>query len=321
MSYIGNQAGFGKYVKLDSMQSFFNGSLKTFATLVNASNYQCGSAMQLLVIKNGLILDPLVDYTVSNASITYTVAPIISDVINIRGFGQVFNFPNVSDASVTSAKIQDGAVTTNKIASNAITSSKMADNSITTSRIVDANVTSGKIADDAVTVSKITTNAVTNAKIADGAITTAKITDGNITTSKIADANITTAKIADGAITTAKMDAAAITDLRIIKQNIQIAAYTFVLADSGMHILHPSSDTTARTFTIPANSSVAFPIGSTITIINQNNAGVITIAITTDTLRLAGTGGVGSRTIAANGMATIMKTTATEWVISGIGLA
>ena len=105
-----------------------------------------------------------------------------------------------------------------------------------------------------------------------------------------------------------------------IPQNSESAAYTLVLGDSGYHIFHPSADTSARTWTIPANSSVAFPIGTAITFINQNGAGVITIAITTDTMRLAGAGTTGSRTLAANGVATAIKITSTEWIISGTGL-
>lgn len=103
-------------------------------------------------------------------------------------------------------------------------------------------------------------------------------------------------------------------------QNSQSSSYTLVLADAGKHILHPSADTTARTFTIPANSSVQFPIGTAITIINQNSAGVVTISINTDTMRLAGAGTTGSRTLAANGIATAIKITSTEWIISGTGL-
>ena len=105
-----------------------------------------------------------------------------------------------------------------------------------------------------------------------------------------------------------------------IPQNSQSTAYTCILSDSGKHILHPSADTTARTFTIPANASVAYPIGTAITFVNQNAAGVVTIAITTDTMRLAGAGTTGSRTLAANGVATAIKLTATEWIISGTGL-
>lgn len=103
-------------------------------------------------------------------------------------------------------------------------------------------------------------------------------------------------------------------------QNSQSAAYTLVITDAGKHILHPSADTTARTFTIPANSSVAFPIGTAVTFINQNAGGTITISITTDTMRLAGAGTTGSRTLAANGIATAVKVTSTEWLINGVNL-
>ena len=105
-----------------------------------------------------------------------------------------------------------------------------------------------------------------------------------------------------------------------IPQNIESVNYTLVAEDAGKHIFHPSADTTARTWTIPANSSVPYSIGTAITFINQNGAGVITIAITSDTMRLAGAGTTGSRTLAANGIATCIKVTSTEWLISGTGL-
>lgn len=111
-----------------------------------------------------------------------------------------------------------------------------------------------------------------------------------------------------------------VADLRDVVQNSQSAAYTFVLSDANKHILHPAADTTARIFTVPANGSVPYPIGTAITVVNQNAAGVITIAITTDTMRLAGVGTTGSRTLAANGMATLLKITSTEWIINGVGL-
>ena len=105
-----------------------------------------------------------------------------------------------------------------------------------------------------------------------------------------------------------------------IPQNSQSTAYTLVAADANKHILHPSSDASARTFTIPANSSVAYAIGTAITFVNQNGAGTVTISITTDTMRLAGAGTTGSRTLAANGVATALKIASTEWIISGTGL-
>lgn len=105
-----------------------------------------------------------------------------------------------------------------------------------------------------------------------------------------------------------------------VPQNSKSAAYTTVLSDAGKHIFHPSADTTARTWTIDSNANVAYPVGTAVTFINQNGAGVITIAITSDTMRLAGAGTTGNRTLAANGIATAVKIASTEWIISGTGL-
>jgi hypothetical protein len=123
-----------------------------------------------------------------------------------------------------------------------------------------------------------------------------------------------------GLVDLAETQAADSIGTRGVPQNSQSAAYTLVIEDAGKHILHPSADTTARTFTIPANGTVAFPVGTVVTFVNQNAGGVITIAITTDTMRLAGAGTTGSRTLAANGIATCIKLTSTEWLISGTGL-
>ncbi len=104
-----------------------------------------------------------------------------------------------------------------------------------------------------------------------------------------------------------------------IPQNSQSAAYTLVLADAGKHIYHPSTDANARTYTIPANSSVAYPIGTAITFINMTSQ-VVTIAITTDTMYLSSAGTTGSRSLAQYGSATAIKITSTSWLISGSGL-
>jgi hypothetical protein len=101
--------------------------------------------------------------------------------------------------------------------------------------------------------------------------------------------------------------------------NSQSAAYTAVLADSGKAIFHPSTDANARTFTIPANASVAYPIGTVLTFLNMTSQ-VVSIAITSDTMYLAGTGTTGTRSLAQYGMASAIKMTSTTWLISGSGL-
>ncbi len=122
-----------------------------------------------------------------------------------------------------------------------------------------------------------------------------------------------------GTLSNCTVDGTDSVGFRNIPQNSQSAAYTLVLADAGKHIFHPSSDNNARTFTIPANSSVAYPIGTAITFINMAAANV-TIAINTDTMYLSSAGTTGSRTLAQYGSATAIKITSTNWIISGSGL-
>ena len=122
-----------------------------------------------------------------------------------------------------------------------------------------------------------------------------------------------------GVLSACTVDGTDAVGFRNIPQNSQSADYTLVLADSGKHIFHPVGDNNARTFTIPANSSVAYPVGTAITFINMAVANV-TIAITTDTLTLSPAGTTGSRTLATNGSATCIKITSTSWLISGSGL-
>jgi len=101
-----------------------------------------------------------------------------------------------------------------------------------------------------------------------------------------------------------------------LPQNLNPTSYTITAADNGKHIYYTTS---GQTLTIPANGTLALPIGFSFVIINA--AAVTTsIAITTDTLILAGTGSTGTRTLAAYGMATLVKITATSWMISGNGL-
>lgn len=93
--------------------------------------------------------------------------------------------------------------------------------------------------------------------------------------------------------------------------------YTLALTDAGFsYIFH----TSGKTLTIPANGSVALPIGTIVVVVNRT-AGNISIAITTDTLLLSGSGTTGTRTLASNSMATLMKTDSTVWMVSGAGLS
>lgn len=100
-----------------------------------------------------------------------------------------------------------------------------------------------------------------------------------------------------------------------IPQNSKSSAYTTVIGDAGKHIYVTST----ATITIDSNTNVAYPIGTTIGFIAGAGA-TVTIAITSDTMYLGGTGTTGSRTLAAFGMATAIKVASNTWYISGNGL-
>jgi hypothetical protein len=124
---------------------------------------------------------------------------------------------------------------------------------------------------------------------------------------------------ASGNLSSCTADGTDAVGFRNIPQNSKSAAYTTVLADAGKHIFHPSTDANARTFTIDSNANVAYPTGTAITFINLTSQ-VVTIAITSDTMYLAGTGTTGSRSLAQYGVATAIKIDSTHWIISGSGL-
>lgn len=90
------------------------------------------------------------------------------------------------------------------------------------------------------------------------------------------------------------------------------ADYTFALGDAENPVTHAVADNNARTFTIPANGTVAFPVGSEIQVNNLINT--VTISITTDTLKLSPAGTTGNRTLAVNGCCLLRKVATTTWL-------
>ena len=166
-------------------------------------------------------------------------------------------------------------------------------------------------------------------------------TVANSTTTPVITLNVPTASAANrGALSSAdwstfnsKAASGANTDITALDQDVTITATgtiaantlgyrglpqstntTLTSADAGKHIY------TASNITIPPNSgggSVAFPVGTTIVLVNSGNA-TRTVSLASDTLRIAGSTTSGSpRTLAVYGMATIVKVATTEWYISG----
>lgn len=97
---------------------------------------------------------------------------------------------------------------------------------------------------------------------------------------------------------------------------IQDAAYQFAFGDEGSVVRHTSA--TPHTYTVPSNAGTAFPVGTIITVVNEPAGGTVSIVITTDTLnRGDGVAGTGTRTVPANSVVSLIKTSATTWIITG----
>jgi len=100
-------------------------------------------------------------------------------------------------------------------------------------------------------------------------------------------------------------------------QNSQSGStYTLVLGDAGDHVYFTGGST--ATLTVPTNSSVAFPTGTTILVVN-NNSGNLTISGAGVTFQLAN-GTTGNRTVATKGMASLLKVATDTWWVTGPGV-
>jgi len=101
-----------------------------------------------------------------------------------------------------------------------------------------------------------------------------------------------------------------------VPQNSQSAAYGLLLTDAGKSIYHPVGDANNRQYTIPANGTIAFPVGTVISFINDSPNDV-TVVITTDVLAYADMGTITTLTIPQFNMATITKVLSNRWLASG----
>lgn len=104
--------------------------------------------------------------------------------------------------------------------------------------------------------------------------------------------------------------------LRDLPQNLQTGNYTLALTDRGGSV---DFNGTGLTCTVPANASVAFPVG-TVILVSNFNASPLTITCA-DTMFISGTTTTGTRTLAQNGEARLRKTSGTGWIISGTGMS
>ena len=215
MAYIGPQPKLGQNREVDDISSGFNGSTTAFTLQVGGSNASPGSANNIIVSVNSVVLNPNTAYTINGSTITFTSAPTNGHAFFGLILGQGIDSGEVSNGSVSTAKLADDAVTSAKIADDAVVAAAIADNAVVTASINADAVTQAKIAAGAVSTTELSNSGVTTAKIADDAVNADKITAGgvdtnalgsdSVTTVKILNANVTTDKLADDSVTTAKI--------------------------------------------------------------------------------------------------------------------
>ena len=168
---------------------------------------------------------------------------------------------------------------------------------------------------------QVTGGSFDNISVSNVTITTGTSDGLNVANATLTSVTLVTSALGtpdSGTLANCTVDGTDSVGFRNTPVNSQTADYDLLLTDSGKTIFHPASDNNARTFTIPSNSNVAFTVGTVITFMNLANT--VTIAITSDTMYLAGDGATGSRTLAEYGVASALKANATAWVISGNGL-
>lgn len=110
MPYLGQVPLTGNYNKLDSISSSFNGSTTTFNLTAGSVAMEPVVAPALLVSVNGVLQQPLTDYTISGSTITFTTAPASTDTCFIVIMGGETGIGTPSDLTVTSAKLSGNLV-------------------------------------------------------------------------------------------------------------------------------------------------------------------------------------------------------------------
>ena len=105
MAYIGRQLTQGNFIKLDDLQSQFNGTKTTFNLTTGGSSYTPGSANALLVSLGGVIQEVGTSFTVTNNQITFSNPPTADAQIFIIALGNSVSVGTPADGTVDATKL------------------------------------------------------------------------------------------------------------------------------------------------------------------------------------------------------------------------
>ena len=143
----------------------------------------------------------------------------------------------------------------------------------------------------------------------------------NTTTTLFRDLADTTTYLtvsAAGVVSTGAISDAA-GSVRGVPQTAIAGNFTLALTQLGYKIKLTNAG--AQTVTIPTNAAVAFGTDAIITLVNRGTTAASIALSGGVTLIQAGTGATGARTLAVNGMCSLIKNDTDEWMISGSGVS
>jgi hypothetical protein len=122
MAYLGTVPAVGSFEKIDSIFGLQDGIRTTFPLTISNRPYTPEGVSQLMVVKNGVTLEPGEGFSVGGSSITITPVLQSNDYVWILTFGQA-KFTGVPSA---------GTVTTDKIADSSIEYDKLSGDTVAT---------------------------------------------------------------------------------------------------------------------------------------------------------------------------------------------
>jgi len=105
MPYIGRQLTSGNFIKLDDLQSQFDGSKTTFTLTTGGKSFKPGTANALLVSLGGVIQEAVTSFTVVDDQITFSNPPTADAQIFIIALGSSVTIPTPADGSVDATKL------------------------------------------------------------------------------------------------------------------------------------------------------------------------------------------------------------------------
>ena len=105
MPYIGRQLTQGNFIKLDDLQSQFNGTTTTFSLTAGGQAYKPGSSNALLVSLGGVIQEAGSAYTLNQDEITFSNPPTADANIFIIALGNSVSIGVPADGTIDATKL------------------------------------------------------------------------------------------------------------------------------------------------------------------------------------------------------------------------